>query len=451
MAIEFKQLMFENLQKPEMNGYYPKIHLPMALTDFYTNWILNIEKLLKPEELKKPEAPKELQKFQFDFFVLFAPAVVVFLFIYAYSKELAYALMGFTAWCILYFGIYFDQKDRYIKSFKLYKQQVLLYDQQVEDYQTKFNFYLLKVDELQVNLTNVEWRESKRLEVTNLLVNPIKKPVIHFQNIKRGKSEKFFESYLNKYFPGEILTNLTTEIFNYRNYLDDFDEESYKKLKQINAYVPDFIFQHLKSNLVIDIEIDEPYSDGKPIHAFDINTDSKRNKYFTSLNWFVIRFSERQILTEPLACCFEIALLIKDYIGDSRYFNKLREAKEVDRDRVWTTKIAIEYLALNFRNSYSKLNLNPHTEKSIIGKWIYNGNVFEITEVGKILQERVITSQIVDEGNYVIGFRDCGRLLMSIKWKNTQTKYFLNSGWNNSIILTNLYSRNQYSFERSVN
>lgn len=247
------------------------------------------------------------------------------------------------------------------------------------------------------------------------------------------------------------MTNLTTEVFSYYNDFDYSDADSFNNLKLDNAYVPNFIFQHLKSNLIVDIEIDEPYTYGKPIHAYDNNSDRKRNEYFTSLNWFVIRFSERQILTDPLSCCFELALLVKDYTGDNSYFVKLHQSKEVSRDKMWNTNSAKNYALMDFRRTYTKLITEPLNEKSIVGEWTFNGKKYEIEEGGKITEKKIISKEIVDEGNYVVAFRDCGRLIMSVKWKNNQTKYLLNLGWDNSIILTDLYSRDQISFERFVN
>lgn len=100
-------------------------------------------------------------------------------------------------------------------------------------------------------------------------------------NIKRGASELYFLDYLVSAFGKKIKVDRSVTINN------------------IN-YQPDFILDN--NRFCIDIEIDEPYAfeDGSPIHY--IGKDDYRNDNFLSINWFVIRFSEKQIKDTPLDC-----------------------------------------------------------------------------------------------------------------------------------------------------
>ncbi len=187
-----------------MNTYYPRIYLPLTLRNFYTNWILNVEKLLKPEEPIKPETPKEPQKISFDILGLIVTYLFPSFLIYTFSKEFGYVLIGFISWCIFYVGFYFNQKNLYIKNIKIYKKELLIYEDQLQNYQQNMKLYLQKIEELQFQLKNIAWREGKRIEINNLLMNPVKKPILLYKNVKRGKSEFFFESILNNFFSNEI-------------------------------------------------------------------------------------------------------------------------------------------------------------------------------------------------------------------------------------------------------
>ncbi|TEB40545.1 hypothetical protein D0809_30065, partial [Flavobacterium circumlabens] len=95
--------------------------------------------------------------------------------------------------------------------------------------------------------------------------------------------ESYFDYKLSKYFKGHIKTKKVID-------------NGWKY-----PYQPDFILYYQKYNLCIDIEIDEPYAMGskKPIH-FD---DDKRNKFFLSKGWHIIRFAEEQICRYPDLCC----------------------------------------------------------------------------------------------------------------------------------------------------
>lgn len=71
---------------------------------------------------------------------------------------------------------------------------------------------------------------------------------------------------------------------------------SYVKMdKVLGSYAPDLII-HNGCSSPIDLEIDEPYElrTKKEIHYIGCG-DEGRNNFFTSNNWFVLRFSENQI------------------------------------------------------------------------------------------------------------------------------------------------------------
>lgn len=83
-------------------------------------------------------------------------------------------------------------------------------------------------------------------------------------------------------------------------------------------YFPDFIYECPDTGLLIDIEIDEPYTlnERKPIHYVGCG-DENRNEYFVSNNWCVIRFNERQIVKHADACVASL----KGFTSQLKYSN----------------------------------------------------------------------------------------------------------------------------------
>lgn len=176
--------------------------------------------------------------------------------------------------------------------------------------------------------------------------NTVVKPNTQKQ-ARRGASEDFFLDYLDKYFPGEILNDRCVELEN-----------------NLMPYEPDFIYAHSTKNYFIDIEIDEPYNlnDRKPIHykcGVDSTIDEYRDSFFLSNNWLVVRFSEEQVVTQPVECCYLLATTISKYFKESKYFaNFERDFLGVGYNlfsaSVWDEKKATEMEQNSFRENLLK-------------------------------------------------------------------------------------------------
>jgi hypothetical protein len=69
-------------------------------------------------------------------------------------------------------------------------------------------------------------------------------------------------------------------------------------------YTADFAYIEPAMNLHIDIEVDEPYdyTSRQPRHYIGLETEKKRNRFFTDRLWIVIRFSEEQVVRWPDSC-----------------------------------------------------------------------------------------------------------------------------------------------------
>ncbi|MBD3637216.1 MAG: hypothetical protein HUJ25_07695 [Crocinitomicaceae bacterium] len=178
--------------------------------------------------------------------------------------------------------------------------------------------------------------------------------LIDFDSYKSGKTEGYFEYKLNKYFNGHIKTN-----------------------KAINngwkyPYQPDFILYYPKYNLCVDIEIDEPYAMGskKPIHF----NDEKRNNFFLSKGWHIIRFAEEQICKYPDLCCKMISEFIRFTTGECIWTEGMEDFKDIPDISAWTKNEAEKMANSSYRNDYLKFlqNIDQHKPQiSIIADGIF--------------------------------------------------------------------------------
>lgn len=150
-----------------------------------------------------------------------------------------------------------------------------------------------------------------------------------------GVSEKAFYQVIGRVFP-EVIQGV-----------------AFHNPKFSHPYSADFVLVH-KSSLSIDIEIDEPYvGDTKaPHHCIDQGKDDIRNQFFTSNNWVVIRFSEKQAVKYPYSCCKAIASVIARVAGDYTFLTRLQKVSDLPPDPMWTIKQAKKWANVNYRKTY---------------------------------------------------------------------------------------------------
>ncbi len=103
--------------------------------------------------------------------------------------------------------------------------------------------------------------------------------------------------------------------------------------------------------VLIDIEVDEPYFNGKPIHHQ--GADDRRDNLFQQRGWVIVRFTERQAKCQPLACC----RVLVETVNQMRQRLGIEPLKLVILDRItpephWTEQDALQLAAQNFRDSY---------------------------------------------------------------------------------------------------
>jgi hypothetical protein len=150
-----------------------------------------------------------------------------------------------------------------------------------------------------------------------------------------GTSEKYFYSFLKRNFGNQIFDHAALE--KHKNYLPKF---------------PDFLLVDEKNRIYIDIEIDEPYAFNIDQVSHCIGDDDERNFEFLYNNWFVIRFTEEQVVRFPEECCdfidkIKIQILQK-LDGKKIEFNYSFPFKQ----NPWTIESALKLKAINYRNNY---------------------------------------------------------------------------------------------------
>lgn len=117
----------------------------------------------------------------------------------------------------------------------------------------------------------------------------------------RGVSENGFFEFLQRHFPGRVLRDHRVEFTGAKR-----------------DYEPDLILHFEEFGLRIDVEIDEPYSGRtrKPMHWLG-SYDDDRDLYFSNNGWVVVRFAERQVVCQPLACIDYLIRLVNGLLHRS--------------------------------------------------------------------------------------------------------------------------------------
>ncbi len=119
-----------------------------------------------------------------------------------------------------------------------------------------------------------------------------------------------------------------------------------------NDYEPDFIFKNREFNLLVDIEIDEPYSGRtrKPMHYIG-SYGIDRDRYFNTNGWVTIRFAEEQIVRQPRACGKFIAQVI-DSLIETNFADSFKQDEDLPTIKQWTYDEAKKMAEEKYRESY---------------------------------------------------------------------------------------------------
>lgn len=318
-----------------------------------------------PLELKEPRQPyKPIKKdveMPWGFLIPLLMILGVFLFTGNHTddtKTISFLSVAFLMIIIYFFNSNNDEK--------YYQSGLIKYEEELKIYYQEQKIYEDLKKKTQTTEKTIAYRKEKVL----MSIKNTSLPQVSAVN-RLGKSEIFFENYLNKQFKGKIFKNYSFSIFGYEN-----------------NYIPDFIYQD-ENNLHIDIEIDEPYDyiSGKPIHCIEeepVDMDYVRNEFFNLRNWVVIRFAEEQIVRQPDDCCQFISNIIMK-INKTDFTENLFENSRVSSIKCWNFIEAQQMSNKNYRDKYLSVikdgasYANTWNDKIRLGK---KTNPFSFTEFG---------------------------------------------------------------------
>lgn len=194
-----------------------------------------------------------------------------------------------------------------------------MYLQEKEQYDAE----LREFNNLKQIESNPEKDRNYRIQKLTELINNTTCAEVYYKG-KKGSSEKLFIDYLEQIFGDRILSNLIMETFS-----------------NSKPYQADIIFYYREFNIWIDIEVDEAYDfiEKQPIHYindYNLSVDSNRNDYFLNHGWFVLRFSETQVIPTPLECAKYLNDFLFEYFEIDEFAANFDETEELQSMECWT-------------------------------------------------------------------------------------------------------------------
>lgn len=117
--------------------------------------------------------------------------------------------------------------------------------------------------------------------------------------------------------------------------------------------VPDILLHDSELNFYLDIEIDEPYVWTKNIETHYAGSDSDRDFDILYANWFIIRFTERQIVKNPESCLLHIERAIdciRSLVQNNTYVKFQRNT--LLEEPAWAKSDCTTMMLNDYRNEY---------------------------------------------------------------------------------------------------
>lgn len=300
-----------------MSRTYPDLYLPDAIAES----LAQLPPLPSPPPRPYFQTPQVI-----PFRVLFPLApLLLLLLISLLSQSPAFFLLAFLLFMLgnitLIGGAlitYPQRRQRFLKRVQHYQQKYQHYTRQVEQLHR-----IEKVSDYQRHLRQIQSTLSRTVA-----------PLTLSKNTQKGASEVHFLTYLNRYFPEKIYTDLGLKIPHYKY-----------------PYTPDFCY--IEGDLHIDIEIDEPYvyKTQKPYHCYPDPRETKRHTFFLTRHWLIIRFAEEQVCRSPKSCCKAIAQLVGQVTRTplDESWSPISDLKPVPR---WDEAIAQSMIERRYRDTY---------------------------------------------------------------------------------------------------
>jgi hypothetical protein len=365
--------------KEYQRNKYPKIIIPEEILDIkiFEPQLLNFP--IIPEEPKKrvplpPRIIAEEEETNWTKLFLISLILQIILMYFTLPHHLSDKENTFLNLLIIvpnlltcYFGYnmlksWAEDRNKSIKKTNLYEynkfeERRKTLEAEYQDEILKFNkllsVYHSEVEEIERKNRNMNQYENKKKfrhdrlkDFFSSACQPHKSKVEY----KKGVSENHFYSYLIKHFNGDVL------------------EESYIETDSFKGipYQPDFTLYDSEFEILIDVEIDEPYIgiDGTPIH-FSEGKDEFRDDFFLENNWIVVRFAEIQVIKYPVQCCQLLNDLISMIKSDDN-IDLIELQNKVEKFNTWTKEEASRMAYVRFRNKYLPKDLIEDIEEETL-------------------------------------------------------------------------------------
>lgn len=330
--------------------YTKKTTYPIVL---YPNSLLEINRLQPPlpDKPKEPNKPKEPFKPSGKQKINFLAKSCLFigflaLFVIIVTSGIKISIIGTLILLILITIICIPFISKWKEKTK-YNNDIKQYHKEEQEYRKKFQNYkkqCMKYEQDKEEILSSHNVNKYRREVMRKRLNQIVKPSLPLIAVKKSVSENYFYSLLTEYFGEKIRTDL---IFTQNE----------------KTYFPDFIYYDSTIDLIIDIEIDEPYVgySGIPIH-YIVNkkedyseqiiiytVDDHRDRTINNGNWIIVKFAEQQIFEDASGCINFLNSVIKN--AEQAFFDYSNQGILTTINR-WTEEEAHEMEHNKFRFSY---------------------------------------------------------------------------------------------------
>jgi hypothetical protein len=320
-----------------MDNKYPITKLPSRLKD-----ILNKEgALLKPKKITPPDKPEEPSYKQIDSYPYGAIGIFIgVLFLLISDGDENFMFAGVVVLIIASIRMLINHLSKNHKQNYNYREKEE-YREHLKSYQDDYNSYLKNHERNQYLFKlyeNLDYTSLRKEYAIDYLKFSEDFHDLDYVDNTKGIIEDQIYNYFKQHFPSKI--HRTMSVF-----FDYYTGEN-------DAYFPDMIYFDPRSNLKIDIEIDEPYvaTTGEPIHLG--YRDSKRDDFFLKNRWVVIRFSEKQAALYPKSCCKELAKLVDKIIPGEEDLKQFESTKDLPLDRSWSYEEAKQMALSRYRETY---------------------------------------------------------------------------------------------------
>lgn len=219
-----------------------------------------------------------------------------------------------------------------------YISQKEIYDKLLRQYEDDIKTYRLPSEKVRRDgLIRMEMKQKARTMLANTELTYYTGPL---EGQMIGASEARLFDALCSEFPGQIHRD---------RFLTAHGDGTYR-------HRPDMVYHNKDTQLVIAIEVDEPYVHGtlKPIHY--VGEDSQRNEQFLRKGWLIVRFTEQQVVKHTQECVNFIRrlshdLCVSEQLIDLAQCEKLYFPQDA-RELCWTYDEALEMAYSGHRSSY---------------------------------------------------------------------------------------------------